>query len=224
VNGWNSYIQRSRSEDRIVRGYAMFERITGLHVEDWHSLYLGDDRGEGNHRDSDMQSRDNDHREIGDPVMRLHSTLVAVAVIFFAVAYQPGPGLAADRDELEQRATALEHQIAVLQRELAQVRDELAKFEPARAMTPAEAVAAFLADPKQSVTVEFGVAPIGERSGPVRVGDDPDPPIVAVWDNFLVDGGTLEAVVPPAVYKKLALPGKTTRDRRLQSATHAAKS
>jgi hypothetical protein len=48
-----------------------------------------------------------------------------------------------------------------------------------------------------------------------------------VWDNYLVDGGTLEAVVPPAVYKKLALPGKdnarsplAVRDARREVVKH----
>jgi tRNA(fMet)-specific endonuclease VapC len=36
VNGWNAYIQRARTDDRVVRGYAMFQAI----LEDFSKMNL----------------------------------------------------------------------------------------------------------------------------------------------------------------------------------------
>jgi hypothetical protein len=117
-----------------------------------------------------------------------------------------------DQAALEQRAASLEKQIGELQRELAQVREALQTRSPRKAVTPHDAVAAFQKNPKQPVTVEFGVERIGYPDAPSRVGDDPEPAISATWDNYLPGGGTLTAIVPPQVYRKLLLPttdGKT---------------
>jgi hypothetical protein len=113
-----------------------------------------------------------------------------------------------EKAALEKQAAELRQQIARLQKELEIVEERWQKLAPRRALTPAEAVAAFRTKPENPVTVEFGVLPIGERSGPIAVGEDPDPAIIAVWDNYLPGGGTLTAVIPPGVFKKLQLPNK----------------
>jgi hypothetical protein len=107
---------------------------------------------------------------------------------------------------LEKQAASLEHRIADLQRELAAVRAKLEKLSPQKALTPAQAVESFRKNPTESVTVEFGVERIGVQDTLTRVGDDPDPSIIAKWDNYLPGGGTLTAILPPSVYKKLLLP------------------
>ena len=106
---------------------------------------------------------------------------------------------------LRQRAANIERLIADLEKELLEVRRELAKVSR-RGMTPHEAVEQFRKFPQEPVTVEFGVEPIGYPDGPIREGEDPEPAIVARWDNYLVGGGTLTAIVPPKVYRQLMLP------------------
>jgi hypothetical protein len=56
-------------------------------------------------------------------------------------------------------------------------------------MTPAEAGEAFQRDPKQPLTVEFGVESAGCPDGPIPIGEDPLPPILADWDGRLPNGG-----------------------------------
>lgn len=107
---------------------------------------------------------------------------------------------------LTERAANLERLIASLEKELVHVRRQLAKLPARRGVTPQEAVEQFKRFPLEPVTVEFGVEPVGFPDGPVRLGDDPEPEIWARWDNRLVGGGTLTAVVPPAVYRQLKLP------------------
>ena len=65
--------------------------------------------------------------------------------------------------------------------------------------------------PTKPVTVEFGVERIGVPDTLTRVGEDPDPPIIAKSDNYLPGGGTLTAIFPPRVYKKLLLPAKDAK-------------
>lgn len=112
----------------------------------------------------------------------------------------------ADEAALRERAESIQRLIVSLEKELAHVRGQLAELPAARGVTPQEAVEQFKKFPKEPVTVEFGVEPVGYPDVLVRPGDDPEPAIWARWDNRLVGGGTLTAVVPPAVYRKLLLP------------------
>src|SRR5262245_34207747 len=109
---------------------------------------------------------------------------------------------------LQQRAAKIERMIADLEKELRQVRRELAKVMPRRGMPPQEAVEQFKRFPKEPVTVEFGVEPIGYQDAPIREGEDPEPAIMARWDNYLVGGGTITTIVPPKVDRRLTLPTK----------------
>ena len=97
---------------------------------------------------------------------------------------------------LEKQIADLQPRIAVQQRILADAQAELKAGVRPLAMTPAEAVASFEKDPKQPVTVEFGVAPIGFPDGPSRDSDDAGSPMVLAWDNLFPGGGTFSAVVP----------------------------
>jgi hypothetical protein len=56
------------------------------------------------------------------------------------------------------------------------------------AMTPEQAVASFRQDPEKPCTVEFGVESAGWLDGPLRVDEDPTPPILADWDGRLLNG------------------------------------
>ncbi len=92
---------------------------------------------------------------------------------------------------LVQRVAELERQLAAVQRELQAVRLELdaqvrAKFA---AMTPEEAVESFKQDPQKLLTVEFGVESAGWPDGPIPIGEDQMPPIMADWDGKLSNGG-----------------------------------
>lgn len=137
--------------------------------------------------------------------MRWITTVAMVFASVFTIACD----LAADDPvTLEKRTAHLEKEIDRFQRELAQVREALAKQRPPKAVSPVEAVSMFRKDPNQIVTVEFGVQKIGYPDGPIPIGEDPEPAISATWDNYLVDGGTLTAVIPPRIYRKLTLPGK----------------
>jgi hypothetical protein len=118
------------------------------------------------------------------------------------------------------RIAALEQRLAALERQVREVREESTALRNAkstnsasqnalrRGVTPAEAVESFRRAPKEPVTVELGVQSIGYPDGPIPIGEDPEPAISATWDNYFVDGGTFTAIVPPAVYRKLTLPGK----------------
>ncbi len=130
--------------------------------------------------------------------------LVAQAVI----AGELSRDLKPDAQALMQRAADIERLIAELEKELVQVRRELAKISPRRGVTPQEAVEHFKRFPKEPVTVEFGVEPIGYPDGPIREGEDPEPAIMARWDNYLVGGGTITAFIAPKAYRQLALPAK----------------
>ncbi len=111
-----------------------------------------------------------------------------------------------DGAALTERAENIQRLIAALEEELVHVRRQLAKLPARRGVTPQEAVEQFKRFPMERVTVEFGVEPVGYPDVLVRPGDDPEPGIWARWDNRLVGGGTLMAIVPPAVYRKLKLP------------------
>jgi hypothetical protein len=105
---------------------------------------------------------------------------------------------------LEKQIADLQPRIALQQKILADAQAELKAGVRPLAMTPAEAVASFQKDPKQPVTVEFGVAPIGFPDGPSRHIDDAGSPMVLAWDNLFPGGGTFSAVVPRRVYLRLA--------------------
>jgi len=125
-----------------------------------------------------------------------------------AIAAEPPRDAKRDAEALQQRAASLERMIADLENELLQVRRELAKLSPRRGVTPQEAVEQSKRFPKEPVTVEFGVEPIGYPDGPIREGEDLEPAIMARWDNYLVGGGTMTAIVPPKIYRQLMLPTK----------------
>lgn len=111
-----------------------------------------------------------------------------------------------DEAVLRQRADNIERLIASLESELAHVRGQLATLPSGKGVTPQQAVEQFQRFPKTPVTVEFGVEPIGYPDVLIRPGDDPEPAIWATWDNRLIGGGTLTAIIPPAVYRQLQLP------------------
>ncbi len=116
-------------------------------------------------------------------------------------------------ERLEKQVADLASRMPVLQKMLDDAQAELRHGAPPPAMMPIDAVESFKADPKKAITVEFGVQPIGVHSGLVRVGDDPTPPIVLTWDNFLPGGGTFSAIVPGRVYRQLAdFPSQTLID------------
>jgi hypothetical protein len=134
--------------------------------------------------------------------------LVVALVSQVGIAQEPSRDLKPDAQALKQRSADIERLIAELEKELLHVRRELAKVSPRRGVSPQEAVEQFKRFPKEPVTVEFGVEPIGYPDGPIREGDDPEPPIMARWDNYLVGGGTMTAVIPPKLYRQLAIPAK----------------
>jgi hypothetical protein len=105
---------------------------------------------------------------------------------------------------LERQVAELQTRIPVLQKMLDDAQAELREGVRPVAMTPAEAVESIQKEPRKAVTVEFGVGPIGFHEGLVRVGDDPLPPMVLTWDNYLPGGGTFSAIVPGRVYARLA--------------------
>ncbi len=116
-------------------------------------------------------------------------------------------------ERLEKQVADLTSGIPVLQKMLDDAQAELRHGTPPPAMTPIEAVESFKTDPKKAVTVEFGVQPIGVHSGLVRVGDDPTPPMILTWDNYLPSGGTFSAIVPGRVYRQhVDFPGETLID------------
>ncbi len=159
--------------------------------------------------------------------MRTTAWLASLLLGIATAAQNPLLADSPDHGSLRQRADAIERLIASLQDELAHIRSQLDKPSHRKAVTPQEAVEQFKRFPKEPVTVEFGVEPIGYPDVIVRVGDDPEPPIWARWDNRLVGGGTLTAIVPPAVYRKLTLPATdasqkplTLRDERKEVVRH----
>jgi hypothetical protein len=135
-------------------------------------------------------------------------SLVLFLATLPAFAAEPPRDARPDAQALQQRAADIERLIADLERELLLVRRELAKVTPRRGLTPYEAVEQFKRFPKEPVTVEFGVEPVGYPDAPTREGDDPEPAIMARWDNYLVGGGTITAIVPPKVYRQLTIPTK----------------
>jgi hypothetical protein len=135
-------------------------------------------------------------------------SLILALTVQSGRAKEPPADAKPDPQALQQRAAELERQIADLEKELLRVRRELAKVVPRRGVTPQEAVEQFKRFPNEPVTVEFGVEPIGNPDGPIREGEDSEPAIVARWDNYLVGGGTITAIVPAKVYRRLALPTK----------------
>ncbi len=141
--------------------------------------------------------------------LRLVCVLVAMGIAGEREVLAAPPDAAA----LAERAQHLTGLIASLEQELAHVRGQLARLPGRKGITPQEAVEQFKRIPDVPVTVEFGVEPVGFPDAPARQGDDPEPAISATWDNRLVGGGTLTAIIPPAVYRKLKLPatdGSTT--------------
>jgi hypothetical protein len=135
-------------------------------------------------------------------------TLIVALAAHAGAAAEPLRDGKTDAQALQQRAADLERMIADLERELLQVRRELSKSPLRRGVTPQEAVEQFKRFPKEPVTVEFGVEPIGFPDAPIREGDDQEPAIMARWDNYLVGGGTLTAIVPSKVYRQLTIPTK----------------
>jgi hypothetical protein len=130
------------------------------------------------------------------------SALIATILSCQSKVFADPPDAAA----LAERASNLERLIDSLEEELVHIRRQLAKLPARKGVTPQAAVEQFKKHPNEPVTVEFGVEPIGFPDAPIRQGDDPEPGISARWDNRLVGGGTLTAIIPPAVYRKLKLP------------------
>lgn len=96
-----------------------------------------------------------------------------------------------DPEALAKKVAELERRLAAVHKELQDVRRELqAQAKPrAAALTPVEAVTSFRQDPKKLLTVEFGVESAGWPSGPIPIGEDQMPPIMADWDGRLPNGG-----------------------------------
>ena len=136
----------------------------------------------------------------------LVSSLVVSLSLAVGIAAEPPRDESSDVHTLQQREGDLARKIAELEQELLQVRRALAKATPRRGVTPLTAVERFQRFPKEPVTVEFGVEQVGDTSGLIRQGDDPEPAIVAKWDNYLVGGGTMMAVIAPKAYRQLSLP------------------
>jgi hypothetical protein len=88
-------------------------------------------------------------------------------------------------EELERAAAALLERLRQLRRAL-----QLQAHSEARALTPDEAVKAWLQNPQEPVTVEFGIGEAGWPDAPIPIDEDPLPPIIADWDNRLSNGGT----------------------------------
>jgi hypothetical protein len=134
--------------------------------------------------------------------------LSLVCVLFGIGIVSQREALAAPPDAaaLAERARDIAGLIASLEKELAHVRGQLATLPGRRGVTPQEAVDQYKRWPDVPVTVEFGVELVGYPDAPARGGDDPEPAISATWDNRLVGGGTLTAVVPSAVYRQLKIP------------------
>jgi hypothetical protein len=141
-----------------------------------------------------------------ESVMLAKLSFLGMFVAICIVSQQAGLADPPEAAGLVERAKNIEGLIASLDRELAHIRGQLARLPGRKGVTPQEAVEQFKRWPKEPVTVEFGVEPVGYPDAPVRLGDDPEPAISARWDNFLPGGGTLTAIVPPAVYRKLAIP------------------
>jgi hypothetical protein len=133
--------------------------------------------------------------------------LIILLLILCAHFTSECPAQQSEVAALEARAAELEQRIAALQQELNEIRDKIAELTP-HPLTPYEALVSFERRPDKRITVEFGVAPIGYPSGLVTAGDDPEPAIIATWDNYFHGGGTLTAIVPPNVYRRLSLPTK----------------
>lgn len=138
--------------------------------------------------------------------MRTTASILTAVLGVLLAASSPLQAESPDADSLRQRAETIERLIAALQDELAYIRRQLGTPPQRKAVSPSEAVEQFKRFPKEPVTVEFGVEPVGYPDAPSRLGDDPEPAISARWDNRLIGGGTLTAIVPPAVYRKLLLP------------------
>jgi hypothetical protein len=107
---------------------------------------------------------------------------------------------------LEKRLLDLERQLAALQQELQDLRREFQAQAPPMVvpMTPEEAVHAFQQDPDRLLTVEFGVASAGWLDGPVRIDEDPTPPIRAEWDGRLSNGGQFALYLTARAIRGLA--------------------
>jgi len=133
-------------------------------------------------------------------------SLVCVLVVIGIAAQQQALADPPEAAALAERARDIEGLIASLEKELAHVRGQLARLPGRRGVTPQEAVDQYQRSPDVPVTVEFGVEPVGYPDAPARLLDDPEPAISATWDNRLVGGGTLTAIVPPAVYRQLKIP------------------
>jgi len=138
--------------------------------------------------------------------MSASPSLVCVLVAMCIASQQEVLATPPDAATLAERARQLAGLIASLEKELAHVRGQLARLPGHRGVTPQEAVDQFQRSPHVPVTVEFGVEPVGYPDAPSRLGDDPEPAISATWDNRLVGGGTLTAIIPPAVYRQLKIP------------------
>jgi len=140
--------------------------------------------------------------------------IALILILCGAAITSEGSAEQPDVATLKARAAELEQQIATLQQELEALRDKIDELSP-HPLTPYEALASFKRHPDKPVTVEFGVQRIGYPNGLVIEGDDPAPAIIATWDNFFPGGGTLTAIVPPDVYRKLALPTKDGEKMKL---------
>jgi len=116
---------------------------------------------------------------------------------------QPSPDPAALRKKLAE----LEKRIGALQREADELRQQVDKLAPPRIviLTPQEAVEAYKKNPKQPVTVEFGVEPGSARFRTELVRGDT---IGAIWDGRLLGGGTFTAILAPKAYGELNIPSK----------------
>jgi hypothetical protein len=124
-------------------------------------------------------------------------SVVCVALAAAAQADGPRPVSQADTAALDKRLAELERRLAAVQKELQEVRRELQTEAPAKAavLTPQQAVESFRQDPKRPVTVEFGVETVGWPDGPIPIGEDPMPPILADWDGWLPGGGKFTLVL-----------------------------
>jgi hypothetical protein len=115
------------------------------------------------------------------------------------------PAADVGQTNLEQRVAELERHIKSLQQELEDIRREMREGRPKiPAMTPDEAVRSWQQNPYKLVTVEFGVESAGWPDGPIPIGEDPTPPIMADWDGRLSSGGKFTLLLTAKAIRGLA--------------------
>jgi hypothetical protein len=95
----------------------------------------------------------------------------------------------------------LERQVTALLEKLQELRRALQAQPETRALTPDEAVKEWRQNPQEPVTVEFGIGEAGWPDGPIPLGEDQLPPIIADWDGRLSNGGRFSLFLTAAAIR-----------------------